>query len=792
MMPADIRRRRLRLRGVVQGVGFRPFVYQLATGLELSGLVGNDSDGVFVEIEGRPRQLDLFSAGLVDDQPPMARIDAVEAVDIPVLSEPGFDIVATDHQGTGRTLIPPDVATCEACMRDVADPSDRRFRYPFTNCTDCGPRFTIIHDLPYDRPATTMARFAMCDHCVAEYADPSNRRYHAEPIACPECGPRISFERSAGGAEPVVGTDAALAAVQRSLVDGEIVAIKGLGGYHLACDATNVEAVARLRRRKGRADKPFAIMVPDADRAALIADIDRTEFEALGGRERPIVLLRRRRDAQTEAGVCDAVAPANPLLGVMLPYTPLHHLVFSAVPGELVTPPSAIVLTSGNRSNEPICFDDDEARERLADLADAFCVHDRPIAVPCDDSVVRVIGGEVRPVRRSRGFAPIPVNLPVAVDAVVAAGGELKNTCCVAADRHAWVGQHIGDVENLETLAAFRTSVDTFCRSFGVDPVAYAADEHPGYVTRRWAVDAAAGRDDVSVIDVQHHHAHVASVMVEHRVGVDEEVLGFAFDGTGFGRSADGSTQIWGGEVLLATYASFERAAHLRALPLPGGDSVVRAPCRLAVAWLSALDIPLDPEIPAVAACDDIERGVLARQVARDIGCVPTTSMGRLFDVVSSVLGVRHRIDYEAQAAIELEAVAATGQPGAVTLAFDLVEQSGGPLIIDSEPVLAGIVAAVRSGSRTADVALAFHVAVADTIVRLSDRLAGGRRVALTGGVFQNALLDALAWGRLTDHEVLRHHLVPPNDGGLALGQAIVAGVRLNNDKNPIDINGRA
>ena len=760
----------MRVDGIVQGVGFRPFVYQLATSCDLVGHVGNDAAGVFVEVEGRRSDLVEFTDRLLTESPPLARVDRLRTEPIAPRRDEGFVIVPSQPAAGARTLVPPDVATCERCLAEVDDPADRRYRYPFTNCTNCGPRFTIICELPYDRSTTTMAGFEMCPLCAAEYEDPADRRYHAQPNACPQCGPRVAFER---GDDHVTGTDAVLEAVHRSLAAGEIVAIKGLGGYHLACDARSDKAVGRLRVRKGRADKPFAVMAPDLAGVESVAVIAPDEADVLAGPARPIVLLHRRVDAS----VSTLVAPGNPLLGVMLPSTPLHHLLFARVPGADVAPPELIVLTSGNRSDEPICVDDDDARSRLADLADAFCVHDRPIEVPCDDSVVRVVGGELLPIRRSRGFAPIPVELPVEVEPVIAAGGELKNTCCVAAGRHAWVGQHVGDMENLETLDAFEASVAAFCRMYAVDPIAYATDLHPAYLTHRWALERCRGDGAPVLVGVQHHHAHVASVMAEHGLDGSERVLGFAFDGTGYGIGPDGTVQIWGGEVLRADYRTAERVAHLAPMPLPGGDAGVRAPCRIAVAWLTELGLAVDADLPAVAACDEIERTVVAQQVRRGVGCVPTTSMGRLFDVVSSLLGVRHRIDYEGQAAIELEALATTGASGACRLEFGLDRCDGAAVVIDQRPVLAGVIDGLRTGAATADLALAFHDAVADVIAALVGRLGGGGTVALTGGVFQNALLTSSVRERLADASVITHRVVPPNDGGLALGQAVIAGV---------------
>ena len=775
-LDATVARRRVRVQGVVQGVGFRPFVRRLATDLGVVGFVGNDAAGVVAEVEGDSAVLDEFVARLGAEAPPLARIDRIEAAPTPVRGEHGFAIVDSHTGPRAGALVPPDIATCTACLADVADPADRRYRYPFTNCTDCGPRFTIIRDLPYDRVTTTMSAFEMCDDCAAEYADPDDRRYHAQPVACPACGPHLRFER---GAEAAVGTDAALAAVHRALAAGQVVAIKGLGGYHLACDATSDEAVGRLRRRKGRADKPFAVMVPDIGTAETVARLDDIERETIASPARPVVLLRRRDDGARPGELSPLVAPGNPLIGVMLPYTPLHHLLFEPVPGAGAAPPKAIVLTSGNRADEPICFDDADARDRLGDLADAFCTHDRPIEVPCDDSVVRIIDGAVLPIRRSRGYAPLPIDLPLAVAPVVAVGAELKNTCCVASGRRAWVGQHVGDMENLETLHAFGASVESFRRMYRVDPVGYGADLHPGYLTRRWALDVAARDPARPVVGVQHHHAHVAAVMAEH--GATGPVLGFAFDGTGYGHADDGSVQIWGGEVLRVDDDGFERVAHLAPLPLPGGDEGVRNPCRIAVAWLAALGVPLDPALPAVAACDPVELDLVVRQVERDLGCVPTTSMGRLFDVVSSLLGVRHRVGYEAQAAIELEAVAERGRPGGVTLQFGFGAdaQPDRATVVDPRPLLEGIVDASRSGRPVADIALAFHLAVAELVAGLAGRFARGCPVALSGGVFQNALLVRLTTERLDGFEVLTHRAVPPNDGGLALGQAVIAGRHL-------------
>ncbi len=761
-----ITRRRVAVSGVVQGVGFRPFVHRLATELGLVGFVGNDSTCVFIEVEGDVATLDRFVDSLAASAPPMAHVESVEFSPLPAAGDPSFLIVESTSVSGPRTLVPPDVAVCDECVAEMLDPADRRHRYPFGNCTNCGPRFTIIRDLPYDRRSTTMDGFPLCAACATEYADPADRRYHAQPIACPACGPSISLavERVV-----VVGTDAVIAGWQRLIADGGVVAVKGVGGYHLTCDATSDAAVQLLRDRKGRGDKPFAVMVADLAAARQYAHIDDGEAAALLSPARPIVLLRRRAVALSAS-----IAPGNPLIGLLLPYTPLHHLLLRQVPGDPQPPPRAVVMTSGNLSNEPICTDDDDARSRLAAVADAFLTHDRPIHVPCDDSVVRVVDGVLQPVRRSRGYTPLPVTLPVDVTPTLAVGGELKNTFCLAAGRHAWISQHIGDMENLETLDAFERSVESFRRMYAIAPEVIATDAHPGYLTRRWALRRP---DGARVVDVQHHHAHVAAAMVEAGLDGRAPVLGFAFDGTGFGLGDDGEPEIWGGEVLEADYDGFVRVAHLRPLPLPGGDGAVHNPCRVAVAYLAALGVAADATLPCVAACDPTELRVVRRQVERNVGCVPTTSMGRLFDAVASILGVRHRVSYEAQAAIELEALAELADVHDARWSFALDDRG----LIDPLPVLLGLVADVQAGKAAATLAHAFHRAVADVVVDVALARAKSHPklpVALTGGVFQNALLARLTRASLQREgfEVLTHRLVPPNDGGLSLGQAVIAG----------------
>lgn len=806
----------LRVEGAVQGVGFRPFVYRLASSLDLSGFVGNDNRGVFIEVEGSPARLEVFSRRLRDEAPPLSRIERVlRSVEDPV-GVPGFAIV--DSRGVGRAGAPgsvdtvetvdakmtPDASVCSECLAEMADPNDRRFRYPFINCTNCGPRFTIIRRMPYDRPNTTMAGFEMCGPCRHEYLDPMDRRYHAQPVACAECGPRIWFEPvgapdsdradgangadgadEGGGRGRIEGTDAVLAVVQRALAGGKIVAIKGLGGFHLACDAASPEAVAELRRRKQRPDKPFAVMVADIEAAKALAMVGEAEAAALTGVERPIVLLEQAGSGAAlgfeaspgpRPSVTRAVNPGSPLIGLVLPYTPLHHLLFARVPGANADPPSALVMTSGNLSDEPIAYENDDARERLAHIADCWLFHDRPIHVPCDDSVVRMGGGRVIPIRQGRGHAPLSVRMPAKVPALLAVGGELKNTFCLASGRNAWVSQHIGDMGSIETLAAFERSTTQFSDVYNVVPDLVAADRHPGYQTRRWAEKRSAFSPAGPSL-INHHHAHVAAAMAEHDLPPDARVIGVAFDGTGYGD--DGA--IWGGEVLLAGYGSYERRYHLSYVPLPGGDAAIRKPYRAALAHLWAAGVEWTADLPPVAAAPAAELPALERQLELNFHCVPTSSMGRLFDAVSSIVGLRHTVSYEAQAAIEMEFAAASSgneRPYRLPLSPDSSDRT-----IDVGGLIRAIVNDVRAGVPAAAIAIGFHRCVAQLIADLAVNVraeTGEKAVVLTGGVFQNALLDRLAVDALTEEgfKTLTHRVVPCNDGGLALGQAAIAGYR--------------
>lgn len=757
-------RHRIRIEGVVQGVGFRPFVHRLAVELDLAGSVRNDSRGVIVDVEGPEEDLDAFTARLQMDAPPLAVIRAIGVDSGEPVGDTGFRILeSTSCEGT-RTYVAPDVAVCDDCVAELEDPMDRRFRYPFINCTNCGPRFTITRRLPYDRPNTTMNGFAMCSHCRDEYEDPLDRRFHAQPIACAACGPRVRFEWS-GETGSTRGSDEAISAALDALSEGAIVAVKGIGGYHLACDAINDHAVNELRRRKARGDKPFAVMVRDSTALGSLGWLGPVESRQLSSWQRPIVILGRPQDCTLSA----SVAPGNPNIGVLLPYSPLHHLLFRPVPGTSAAVPDALVMTSGNLSDEPICFDDHDARKRLGRIADAWLVHDRPIHVPCDDSVVRVDGVEVIPIRRSRGFAPTPVLLEFEAPEALATGGELKNTFCVASGHDAWISQHIGDMGSTETLSAFERSVDQFGEIYGVHPGQVVADAHPAYQTRLWAEDRS---ERVEL--VQHHHAHIASVMAENGLRLGESVIGFAFDGTGYGD--DGT--IWGGEVLHARYDGFERVAHLESVQLTGGDATIRRPYRAALCFLRDAGIPWAPQLAPVAFASDEELGVIDRQLERGFGCIGCSSMGRLFDSVSSLLGIRHTASYEGQAAIELEMAASAAGGTAPRYRFDIEGES-----ISARTLLTEIVRDLEAGTPRGVVAFGFHEAVAAMIGAVAEekcRAIGAARVALSGGVFQNALLLRLSRRELGARgiTVLTHTLLPPNDGGLALGQVAVASAR--------------
>ena len=744
------------MRGVVQGVGFRPFVYSLASKMHLAGFVTNTTSGVSIEVEGERQALDSFERELVSSAPPLARIESVAAAPTRPRGEREFLISPSRTVGVNAPFVSPDAATCDACVAELFDPTNRRYRYPFITCTMCGPRLTIVTGAPYDRCRTTMARFTMCEACRDEYVRPTDRRFHAETVACAVCGPRLFAIDAGGGAIDGDPIDLAAEAIAR----GQIVAVKGLGGFHLACSASRVDTVATLRRRKARDDKPFAVMVRGLAAARSICHVDEAEAALLSSPAHPIVLLRSC--AGVETTVAPLVAPDTPRLGLMLPYTPVHHLLFDALKPFDVR---ILVMTSGNHSDEPIATDNDDAIERLHGVADLFIVHDRPIHVRCDDSVVAQASASPIVVRRSRGYAPAPIPLPFEVAApILAVGGQLKNTFAVARGRHAFVSHHVGDLDDLRALEAYERDLTLFEEMLHVAPRVVAYDAHPDYASTRIALGRTADRR----IAVQHHHAHVASCMAEH--GLDGPVIGIAWDGAGWG--PDGS--VWGGEFLVADYRRFERAAHFRAVALPGGDRAAREPWRMAVAH--SLDAGVDDDQPPPGVTASTYRAV-RQMVERRIQSPLTTSVGRLFDAVGSMCDVRQVATFEGQAAMQLEQLAALGADNGA-YEFDIV--SGRPLVVDTRRLISSVRADVDSGTPAHTVARRFHASLAEVALAVSREIhltTGSKRVVLTGGVFLNALLTTDLESRLVGDgfEVYRHRLVPPGDGGLCLGQLAVA-----------------
>ncbi len=770
--------------GIVQGVGFRPFVYGLAQRYKLAGWVCNTSAGVDIEVDGERRQLEAFIQALREQAPPLSRIDQLQVT----WQEPnGFQDFEIRHsQGAPGDFLPisPDVSICEDCLRELFDPQDRRYRYPFINCTHCGPRFTIIQDIPYDRPNTTMAAFPMCPACAAEYSDPLNRRFHAQPVACGECGPQVWLETSAGGLEIARG-DEAIRVARDWLRQGKILAIKGLGGFHLACDATNEQAVSELRRRKLRVDKPFAVMAPDLESVAEHCLLSPLERGLLETRQRPVVILLRKPGSQ----VSEQVAPGQNTLGVMLPYTPLHYLLF-ANPDQagIVFDMLPLVMTSGNLSEEPICTQNDEARQRLGQLADALLMHDRDIYTRCDDSVLRLfpllkseIKSKLSPaylIRRSRGFAPDSLSLPWEVSTVLATGAELKNTFCLARQGYAFMSHHIGDLQNYETLQAFENGIAHFERLFRIQPELIAYDLHPDYLSTRYALERAE-REGLPRVGVQHHHAHIAACMAEHRLSGEQPVIGVALDGTGFGE--DGA--IWGGEFLVADYLGYERLAHLAYSPLAGGDQAVQQPWRMALSWLHTAGLAWDDDLPPVQYARQLsEDGQLAlsaleHQIRTGLNAPQTSSMGRLFDAAAALVGVRQVVNYEAQAAVEFEALVDGRETGYYSMQLD-------GEVLDPAEMVAQMIADLRGGVDRRQIAARFHNGVAwsvSKICRELSRRTAIQQVVLSGGVWQNAflLVQAVSLLQREGLTVLIHRQVPTNDGGISLGQVLVGAAKI-------------
>lgn len=765
-------RRGVTVRGVVQGVGFRPFVYRLAHEEGLSGFIGNDTDGVTIEVEGPGARVDAFVARLRAEAPPLARIDSVAVRELNLTGDEGFRIVSSQVMGQVSTGIPADATTCPDCLRELLDPKDRRYRYPFLNCTNCGPRFTITRRIPYDRPQTSMAKFPMCTVCQREYDDPLNRRFHAQPNACWDCGPGV-WLAGTDGAE-IAAEDPVLACIER-LLAGEIMAIKGIGGFHLSVDATNETAVMRLRERKHRYGKPLAVMVRDLDAARTVCAMTAEDEALLTTPARPIVPARRREGS----GIAESVAPGIPWLGVFLPYAPLQHLLFAD--GRV----QALVMTSANLSEEPIAIDNDEARERLGGIADAFLMHDREILQRCDDSVMAVVDGAPQLLRRARGFVPLGVALPFDAPPLLAVGGHLKNVFALARGGFAYQSQHLGDLENLTGLEFFKESLDHMMRTFEIEPQTVVHDLHPGYLSTEWAKGWARERG-LPLIGVQHHHAHIAGCMAEH--GLVGDVIGLALDGTGYG--TDG--KIWGGEVLITRLGSFERFAHLDYVPLPGGEKAIKEPWRMAFAALRAAGLDVEGAAELAGASGQ-EARVLERMIERGVNTPVTSSLGRLFDAVAAVVLKRLVVDYEAQAAIELEGVAVDETDDEAGYAMELI---GGdwtarlPVRTRAAPLWRELVKDLRTGMSRAKIAARFHAGVAASFVqaaKLARGATGIKQVALSGGCMHNRRLARLLRVKLEAEgfEVFQHVNVSPGDGGLSYGQIAVAAARLRSAGEP-------
>jgi len=748
--------RKVRVSGISQGVGFRPFVYRLAREEGLSGSVRNDATGVSIEVFGSRAALDRFVARIASESPAAARLDDVQTSHLAFERRTGFEIAASVNGAERRVSIPADLATCPECVGEIFAPGDRRYRYAFTNCTSCGPRFTIARDIPYDRPATSMARFPMCPECQREYQSPVDRRFHAQPNACPKCGPRLRLVDCAN--RSVRDDDDPIRAAARAILEGKIVAIKGIGGFHLACDATDSAAVRRLRERKRRDEKPFAVMVRDTAEAERLAHITEADKEILCASERPIVIVRRGE----HAALAPEIAPGIPAVGLMLAYTPLHHLLMADVG-------RPIVMTSGNLSEAPIAYRDDEAIARLKSIADLFVMHDREIVTRCDDSVVRVIAARPTVMRRSRGYVPRPIRVAQPFNRpVLACGAQLKNTFCIGVGSEAYFGPHVGDLENLETFESFEESIARMERFLGVQPELIAHDLHPDYLSTAYAL----GRSGVPAVGVQHHHAHVASAMAEHRL--TGPVLGIAFDGTGYG--TDGHA--WGGEFMAADAADFERLATFRPIVLAGGDSAIRNVWRIALAMLDdAFDgaAPLDDlALFRTIAPGEIE--IVRAMIAGHLNAPLAHGVGRYFDAFGALALGLPRANYEGQVAMRLEWVAGPAERGRYR--FD-IDRSAAPLQIDLRAAVREVVRELRAGVSAATISARFHNTLADAsveIVRTAAARLGRIPIVLSGGCFQNArLAESIAGGLSPDFDVYLHCSVPPGDGGIALGQAIVA-----------------
>ena len=810
---------KIHITGIVQGVGFRPFVFNLAKRHNLTGWVRNTSAGVDIEVNGIQQELNEFINSLRSESPPLAMIDQFNVMPISIKDFSSFEIYQSESIPDAFQPISPDVSICPDCLRELFDPSDRRFLYSFINCTNCGPRFTIITDIPYDRPNTTMSGFIMCNDCSTEYNDPQNRRFHAQPIACPVCGPQIWLETKNNKNPALIDSSEdrvflqarqknTILNTQQRLSQGKIVAIKGLGGFHLACDALNHDAVIELRNRKLRIDKPFALMMASIEEIKIHCFIDKYEQALLESHERPIVILKRRPTSI----ISPSVAPNQSTLGVMLPYSPLHYLLLDKDYQERCsehekttkfTPSTVLVMTSGNLSEEPIASINEEAHQRLDSIADAFLMHNRPIRSRCDDSVVRIFRNTKKipqtdpengrqalsynyPLRRSRGYAPFPIHLLWNSEPILATGPELKNTFCLTRGSYAFLSHHIGDLENYETLQSFEDSICHYERLFRIKPVAIAYDLHPNYLASRYALERCEN-DGLIPIGVQHHHAHIAACMAENGLTENAKVIGIAFDGTGYG--TDG--HIWGGEFFLASYGDYKRILHLEYVPLPGGDAAVRKPARSALAYLKNAGLEWDSDYLPVSALSNEEIAAIRSQLEKRINCPLTSSMGRLFDAAAALIGIRQKVNYEAQAAIELESIADPDEKGSYHFGYDLNThnselESCNTIIV--APVIRQIMDDYQNNIDKSRISARFHNAVVELVINACNIIRskyGITEVALSGGVWQNIILLENAHKQLTKRgfRVYIHHQVPANDGGVSLGQVVIGHYNLINDK---------
>ncbi len=757
-MPQDAVARKLEINGIVQGVGFRPFVYNLANRCRLKGEVANTSAGVVIHVEGPRSAVDAFTRELSAQPPPLAHVVEVTAADVAATGYTGFSITGSKGAAAMSTLISPDVSICEDCRTELFDPADRRCGYPFINCTNCGPRYTIIDDIPYDRPNTSMKHFKMCGPCQTEYDDPANRRFHAQPNACPACGPQVTLFDNR---HSEIKTADPLAAAAQRLRQGSVLAVKGLGGFHLAADAQNDAAVTALRRRKHREEKPLALMTTDPASVRRFAHLTPEEERLLTCIQRPIVLLAKKEPNR----ISEAVSPRNRYFGVMLPYTPLHYLL-------LAHGFAALVMTSGNLSEEPIAIDNDDAFVRLADIADFFLVHNRDIYLRSDDSIIRHVAGDTRLVRRSRGYVPVPVFLKNQLPPILACGAELKNTVCLTKGKLAFVSQHIGDLENLPTYEFFDRTIGHMKRILDIEPEIIAHDLHPDYLSTHWALK----QPEVKKIAVQHHHAHIVSAMAENKI--EGPVIGLSFDGTGYGVDHT----VWGGEILIVEEKGFTRAAHLDTVPMPGAAAAIKQPWRMALSYLYRaygqryrnLDLPL------LRSVNDEQVRIIAEMIEKNVNSPQTSSLGRLFDAVAAIVGLRTEVVFEGQAAMELEMAAATDK----VKSYDAGWTNGDPLRIPTDPIIQGVVGDVLSGESAAVISARFHQTLIELFAALCDTLRntdGLQKVVLSGGVFQNTILltgliKALEQKRFA---VYTHKRVPCNDGGISLGQAMIAAARV-------------